>query len=109
MGRKKASGARPRVVYQELQAGEPTLLVCAFEDDRAFARMKLQGAISFSEFQSRLPSLEKNQPIVFYCDSPDDAAGEGQAVKFLRIGYTNAKVLDGGVAAWKKAGYPILP
>jgi hypothetical protein len=64
--RKKASAVSPRVVRQQLQAGGLTLLVCAYEDDAAFARMKLEGAISFSEFQTRLPSLEKNQPIVFY-------------------------------------------
>ncbi len=64
--RKKAAAVSPRVVRQQLQAGGPTLLVCAYEDDNAFTRMKLEGAISFSEFQSRLPSLEKNQPLVFY-------------------------------------------
>jgi hypothetical protein len=29
--------------------------------------MRLEGAISLSEFRSRLPKLSQNQEIVFYC------------------------------------------
>jgi rhodanese-related sulfurtransferase len=29
----------------------------------------------------------------------------GQAVKYMMLGYTNVKILDGGFEAWKKAGY----
>ncbi len=53
-------------VHQKLQSGN-ILLVCAYEDDDRFRRVRLEGAISFNEFTSRLPSLPKNQEIVFYC------------------------------------------
>ena len=52
-------------VYQGLKSGA-VLLVCAYEDDAKFKRMQLEGAISFNEFKSRLPSLPKDQEIVFY-------------------------------------------
>jgi hypothetical protein len=29
--------------------------------------MKLEGAITLSEFQSRLPALAKDQEIIFFC------------------------------------------
>jgi hypothetical protein len=55
----------PEEVYQKLKSGE-VLLVCAYEDETKFRQMNLQGAISFNEFNSRLPSLSKEQEIIFY-------------------------------------------
>lgn len=55
----------PEEVYQKLKSGK-TILVCAYEDDAKFRKMQLQGAISFNEFKSKLPSLAKDQEIVFY-------------------------------------------
>ncbi len=43
------------------------LLVCAYDDDQAFGKMHLEGAISLSELQAKLPSLSKEQEIIFYC------------------------------------------
>ena len=43
------------------------LLVCAYEDADKFRNNHLEGAQSFSEFKSNLPSLTKDQEIVFYC------------------------------------------
>lgn len=56
----------PKEVYQKLKSGT-TLLVCAYDDEATFRRMKLQGAISLKEFKSILPSLSKDREIVFYC------------------------------------------
>jgi len=55
----------PEEVYQKLEAGK-VLLVCAYEDEAKFEKMHLQGGISFNEFKSKLPSLTKDQEIVFY-------------------------------------------
>ena len=53
-------------VRRKLKSGE-VLLVCAYDDEERFRSMHLEGAISFQEFESRLPSLSKDQGIVFYC------------------------------------------
>jgi len=55
----------PEEVHQKLKSGK-VLLVCAYEDEAKFKKMHLQGAISFNEFKSKLPSLTKDQEIVFY-------------------------------------------
>ena len=55
----------PEEVYQKLKSGK-LLLVCAYEEETKFRQMNLHGAISFNEFNSRLPSLSKEQEIVFY-------------------------------------------
>ena len=56
----------PEEIYQRLKSGA-VLLVCAYEDDAKFKKVQLQGAISLNEFKSKLPSLTKDQEIVFYC------------------------------------------
>lgn len=56
----------PEEVYRKLETGK-VLLVCAYEDESKFRKMRLQGAISFNEFKSKFPSLSKDQEIVFYC------------------------------------------
>jgi hypothetical protein len=53
-------------VYGKLKEG-PTLLVCAYDDEAKFGTVHLEGAISFNAFTSKLPSLSKDQEIVFYC------------------------------------------
>ena len=51
---------------RKLQAGEPTLLVCAYPEDEKFKAVELEGAIPFSEFEKRLPSLALDHEIVFF-------------------------------------------
>jgi hypothetical protein len=55
----------PEETYHKSKAGK-TLLVCAYEDETKFKMMQLQRAISLNEFKSKLPSLTKDQEIVFY-------------------------------------------
>lgn len=55
----------PGEAHEKVKSGK-TLLVCAYEDDAKFKKMQLEGAISFNEFKSKLPSLSKDQEIVFY-------------------------------------------
>jgi len=43
------------------------LLVCAYETDEKFKQVQLNGAISLSQFEKRLPMLPKASEIVFYC------------------------------------------
>lgn len=53
-------------VYGKLKSGK-ALLVCAYEDEEKFKKLRLEGAISLSAFQTKLASLSKDQEIVFYC------------------------------------------
>ena len=56
----------PKEAYEKLKAGA-AILVCAYEDDRKFRALHLEGAVSLNELRSNLPSLSKDQEIVFYC------------------------------------------
>jgi len=56
----------PEATHEKLKAGT-AILVCAYDSDEKFKAMPLEGAISLSAFQSRFPSLSKDQEIIFYC------------------------------------------
>ena len=56
----------PEDVRQKVTSGS-AFLVCAYDDDEKFRRLHLEDALSFAEFKSKLPTLTKEQEIVFYC------------------------------------------
>ncbi len=56
----------PNDVYPKVKSGT-ALLVCAYGDEERFKNLRLEGAISLKEFESRLLSLAKDKEIVFYC------------------------------------------
>jgi hypothetical protein len=56
----------PKEVYEKLKRGA-AIFVCAYEDDKKFKTFHLEGAISLNEFRSKLPSLSKDQDMIFYC------------------------------------------
>jgi hypothetical protein len=62
----KAIRITPVETFEKLRMGK-TLLVCAYDSDEQFRGQRLEGAISLTEFRAKLPSLSKDQEIVFYC------------------------------------------
>ncbi len=56
----------PEETYKKVESGK-ALLVCAYDDDAKFRLVQLKRALSFSELESKLESLPKNQEIIFYC------------------------------------------
>jgi rhodanese-related sulfurtransferase len=43
------------------------LFVCAYDDEKKFKQFHPAGAIPLSEFRSKLPFLNKDHEIIFYC------------------------------------------
>ncbi len=62
----EAEKITPQEAYSRVKTGK-ALLVCAYNDDEAFKKNRLSGAISYAEFVSRIPSISKDQEIIFYC------------------------------------------
>jgi rhodanese-related sulfurtransferase len=92
--------------YRQVSTGQ-ALLVCAYEDEAKCRQMQLQGSIPLTQFASRVPSLPKDQEIIFYCAWPAEATSAGQAVRYQAQGFTNVKAMKGGTMAWQQAGYPM--
>lgn len=56
----------PAEARQKVVSGK-ALFVCAYESDALFRRNHLEGGLSLAEFTARLPFLDKEQEIIFYC------------------------------------------
>ncbi len=57
-------------------------------------------------FDARTRIPNKNTPIITYCEKGMRAAIAGSYL--VQMGYTNVRYLEGGISAWKKAGYPVI-
>jgi hypothetical protein len=51
---------------REVASGQ-ALLVCAYEQDEKCNQIALEGSIPLSQFQQRVPSLPKEQEVIFFC------------------------------------------
>jgi hypothetical protein len=60
----------PRITVEDARrrtrSGD-ALLVCAYVDEEKCRRTPLEGGITLSALESRLPSLPKSQELIFYC------------------------------------------
>ena len=91
---------------QDVNSGQ-ALLVCAYSSQYAYQQNNLQGSISLQEFQALATSLSKNQEIIFYCGCVQDAGAVNATETYQGEGFTNVKALNGGIIAWREAGYPV--
>jgi hypothetical protein len=56
----------PEDARQHVQSGQ-ALLVCGYDDDAKFERLRLEGAIPLSELDSRAATLSRDRELIFYC------------------------------------------
>ena len=56
----------PEEAYSKVASGKAAL-VCAYNDDERYSQMRLEGAISLSEFDSNPSKYPKDREIIFYC------------------------------------------
>ena len=84
------------------------VLVCVYEKEDEFRQNDLEGAISLADFRKRMKVLPKDENIIFYCACPHDEAATREAQKYYREGFMNSRILQGGVHAWKDAGYGLI-
>ncbi|GAB3690328.1 rhodanese-like domain-containing protein [Spirosoma flavus] len=103
----------PEQVQQEMQNGNANLI-----DIREPDELKQTGKISGStnaprgmlEFYAdeslpyHKPEFDKNKRIILHCASGGRSALAAATLK--QMGYTNVAHMDGGMKAWKEAGFP---
>jgi rhodanese-related sulfurtransferase len=55
---------------------------------------------------SHRPELDPDRRIVLYCAAGSRSALAAECLQ--RLGFTDIAHLEGGIAAWKQAGYPVI-
>jgi hypothetical protein len=56
----------PEEARQHVRSGQ-ALLVCAYEDDAKWERMRLEGSVPLRELESQAAALPRDRELIFYC------------------------------------------
>ena len=102
--------AKSRVydLKERLDWGEPALTIIDVRDRDAFNTSHITGAVLFPLSQlveQALSNLELVRDIYVYGSSDEETAAAAALLK--EAGYQNVAELQGGLPAWKAAGFPI--
>ncbi len=95
-------------VKMKLDRGERFHFIDVREDnefavDHAKGALHLGRGIMERDIETVIP--DKHAEIVLYCGGGYRSALAAQNLK--KMGYTNVASMDGGIRAWREAGYPI--
>jgi rhodanese-related sulfurtransferase len=94
--------------HELLRTDPAAVLVCAYENEDDFRKNDLEGAISLADFHRRIESFPKDETIIFYCACPHDESATKQAQELMQQGFSDVQIIEGGVNAWKSAGYGLV-
>jgi rhodanese-related sulfurtransferase len=101
-----------RELAQRMETDDHLMLVDTLSDDH-FQQVHLPGAQNACVFQvtflDRMAALapDKETALVVYGSRAETMDAENAAGKLVRAGYTRVSLLEGGLAAWHAAGYPL--
>ena len=102
----KTESLDPTEVSRLLEAGK--VLLIDVREPAEYAAERIQGALlcPLSTFDARVLPIDGARRVVFHC-----AGGRRSltaAEKRLAAGSATAAHMDGGIAAWKAAGLPVI-
>jgi rhodanese-related sulfurtransferase/thiol-disulfide isomerase/thioredoxin len=103
----------PRITVEDLKKmmDEGATVVIVDTNEPINYRMKhIKGAVHFpwAKVIGDPGSLPKDKPLVLYCGCVGEEASDDVGQQLMNHwGYTNIKVLDGGLMRWSKLGYPV--
>ena len=61
------------------------------------------------DLSSHIESMPPSQEVVVFCNCPHEIASARIAVALAARGFTNVRPLDGGLDAWERRKYPVVP
>ena len=79
-------------------------------DEASYVTSHITGAIHipYGEIRSRVSELTADgRTVIAYCSCPAEETSLAAASDLVAAGFTNVRVLDGGIAAWAEAGLPL--
>ncbi|HET9848845.1 MAG TPA: rhodanese-like domain-containing protein [Candidatus Dormibacteraeota bacterium] len=108
----------PAKAKEAIDAGMAVVLDLTSRFIRPAVKGQIPGAVSVSpvdvldwnrptaELVRSLPELSRDKSVIAYCTCPDEVATD-RLTRILRQEGYDAWLLDGGLPAWRAAGYPM--
>lgn len=98
-------------LQQMMREGAKPILINTMSQIECFDHSIAGSAcIPYEEFEKRINELpaKKDTAIILYCESMGLQKSIDAADIAAKYGYTNVFVLEGGIPAWKRAGYELV-
>ncbi|MEX2219501.1 MAG: rhodanese-like domain-containing protein [Phycisphaerales bacterium] len=97
---------------RQARAGDTTLLLIDPRPPKDFERARIPGArnIRLPQVSPRSevdPTLDRFKTIIVYGDDPASGVAKGMTKRLLAVGYSGVRLYAGGLAEWRRRGYPI--
>jgi rhodanese-related sulfurtransferase len=108
----------PARAKEAIEAGQAIVLDVTSQFIESAVRNKIPGAVWVSpreilnhnrhgaDVVRELPGLSRDKTIIAYCTCPDEEASD-RLTRVLRGEGYDAWMLEGGLPAWRAAGYPM--
>jgi rhodanese-related sulfurtransferase len=94
-----------RTLYDWLQSQDITLVNVMSRIECLDHRIPGSRCIACEEFNENLPSIQKDKKLVIYCESEGCIRSCRSAGEAVKAGFEEVYVLEGGMPAWKHAGF----
>jgi membrane protein DedA with SNARE-associated domain/rhodanese-related sulfurtransferase len=98
-------------LYELMQAGaEPIVVDVRSSTARALEPRWIPGAlhVPLDAMAERLKDLPRDREIVLYCACPSEASAARVARVLMNHGFSKVRPLQGGLDAWRAAGYAVV-
>jgi rhodanese-related sulfurtransferase/polyisoprenoid-binding protein YceI len=102
----------PHALKQQVESGKDLIIIDTLTKDH-YTKVHLPDARNACVFEvtflDQIAGIipEKDNVIVVYGSSEKSMDATTAAEKLIRAGYSNVLALDGGLALWREAGYPL--
>lgn len=101
----------PALLHERMMSGEQVAIVdlLSFEEERENS-VGIPGAVRMDPARLRSRSkvvVPEHLAMILYCSSSGELTSARVAVALEKKGISNVWVLEGGLTAWKKAGFPV--
>lgn len=99
-----------KTLNQRLKGTQPPILINALAND-AYIAKHIPGSINIPTENAEIAEdiiPYKDAEIVVYCANADCTASPELARKLEKMGYTNVKDFEKGLAGWRSTGYKLV-
>lgn len=103
-----AGGSFTSISCDELNRNMTSSTVIDVRYPTDYQRGHIKDAVSLPFYDLKKISYVKDQAIVVYCSGIGCSLSHDAAITLQEMGYTNVKVLTGGIAEWSMKGYPMV-
>ena len=101
----------PQTVYSMLDDSDDTVVIIDLRHPNEVKRdsFKIPGALLMrpDDLRDFARQVSTGSEVILYCTCPNEATSAKVAIQMKKAGFRRVRPLEGGLAAWRKHGFPV--